>query len=130
MVLGLIDSSGKKSIVSDFIEDYVQHKKILIANNYNNKVADFVTRQNIQIFKEASFLEDIITHIGQPKFELLSPSEMENFKKSYNVTEYTTKKCPKNDAVVKYFGLKRKDIFRVVRPSPLSGYAIEYKIVV
>src|ERR1700733_2056095 len=125
-----IVTTGKKSTISDFIEDYVQYKKILIANNYNNKVVAFVTGQNIQIFKEASFLEDIITHNGQPKFELLSPSEMENFKKSYNVTEYTIKKCPKNDAVVKYLGLKKKDIFRVVRPSPISGYAIEYKIVV
>lgn len=124
-----ITSAGKQSIISEFIKEFTKYKKILVAHSYNNKIADIVTRQGIQIFRESSLLQDIISYRDQPKFELLSPKEMEAVKAEYNITDYTTKKVLKNDPVVKYFGLNKGDIYRIIRPSPTSGEAVDYRIV-
>src|SRR5208282_767864 len=110
-------------------KEYTNYKKIIIATDYNNKISDFALKHGIQIFKECSMLQDIISYRDQPIFELLSPEEMEIVKTEYNMTNYTMNKTSKSDPTVKYFGLKKSNIYRVVRYSPTSGYAINYRIV-
>lgn len=129
IVFQKISATGKQSIISEFFKEYGPYKKIIIANDFNNKIADYVSRQHTQIFKESALLTDIISYRDQPKFELLSPSEMEKVKEEYNITDYTTEKFTRSDPVVKYFALRKGDIVRIIRPSPLSGQAIAYRIV-
>lgn len=124
-----ISSTGKQSIISDFLKEYSQYKKIVVASDFNNKAIDYMHKQQTQIFKESSLLFDVISHIDQPKFELLSPSEMEQVKQEYNINEYTTNKYPSTDPIVRYFALRKGDIIRIIRPSPTSGDAINYRIV-
>lgn len=129
IVFQRISAIGKQSVVSDFFEEYAQYKKIIIARDFNNKIADYVTKHHTQIFKESALLSDIISYRDQPKFELLSPTEMEKFKIEYNATDYTTKKLLKSDPIAKYYALKKGDIIRIIRPSSISGEAIDYRIV-
>jgi len=129
IVFQKITAIGKQSIVSDFFKEYTQYKKIIVANDFNNKIADFVVKHHTQIFKESALLTDIISYRDQPRFELLTPSEMEKVKSEYNITDYTTNKLTKTDPVVKYFALKKGEIVRVIRPSLTSGEAINYRIV-
>jgi len=124
-----ISAIGKQSIISEFFKEYAQYKKIIIASDFNNKIVDYVSKHHTQIFKESSLLTDIISYRDQPKFELLSPDEMEQVKSEYNITDYTTKKLLRTDAVTKYYALKKGEIIRIVRPSPTSGEAIDYRIV-
>ncbi|XWV26581.1 DNA-directed RNA polymerase subunit 5 [Tupanvirus soda lake] len=129
IVFQRISATGKQSIVSEFFKEYAQYRKILIARDFNNKIADYVAKHHTQIFKEATLLSNLIDYRDQPKFELLSPSEMEKFKSEYNATDYTTKKILRSDPVAKYFALRKGDIMRIIRPSPTSGEAIDYRIV-
>lgn len=124
-----ITTSGKQSAISEFIKDYAEYKKIIIANDYNNKIADFALKHGIQIFKEFSMLQDIIMHRDQPLFELLSSEEMQEVMAEYNVTGYTLPKTLKSDPTIKYFALKKSNVYRVIRYSPTSGYAINYRVV-
>lgn len=124
-----ITAIGKQSAISDFLNEYAKFKKIIIAKDFNNKIADHVARQQTQIFKESSLLEDIISHKYQPRFELLTPAEMELVKQEYNITEYSIDKILRSDPIAKYFALKKRDIIRIYRPSPTSGEAIGYRIV-
>ena len=130
IVYDKITAVGKQSVINDFFKDYAQHKKILIAQEYNKKIHDYVTKNHTQIFLVSSFLQDIISHRDQPEFEVLSSREIEAVKTEYNINEYTTKKYLRSDPVVKYFGLKKGDIVRIIRPSIISGKAIDYRIVV
>lgn len=125
-----ITTTGKQSLIYDFLFTYTTYKKILIANDYNTKVVDYAQSRNTQIFKECALLVDIISHKDQPQFEVLTPTETEKVKAEYNVTEYTLKKYLKNDPVVKYFDLKKGAVVRIVRPSPTTGYSIDYRVVV
>ncbi len=129
IVFQKISATGKQSIISEFFKEYAQYKKIIIARDFNNKIAEYVLRHHTQIFKEALLLENIIDHRDQPRFELLSPTEMENFKAEYNATDYTTKKMTRTDAIAQYYALRKGDIIRIIRPSQTSGEAIDYRIV-
>jgi len=129
IVFQRITSIGKQSIVSDFLKDYAQHKKIIIAKDFNNKIMEHMNKQHTQIFRESSLLHDILEYRDQPKFEILSPTEIELFKSEYNATDYTTKKLLRSDPIAKYFALKKGDIVRIIRASPLSGNAIDYRVV-
>lgn len=130
IIFDRISSTGKKSIVNEFFEDYPKHKKIIIASDYGNKIEVYMNKHGTQIFPESAFLENIIEHDDQPQeFQLLSPKEMELVKKEYNVTEYTQDKYIRHDPVVKYFALKKGEIIRIIRASPVSGEAIAYRIV-
>lgn len=129
IVFQRISSTGKQSIVSDFLKDYAQYRRIIVARDFNNKVGDSMNRHHTQIFRESALLNDIISHRDQPKFELMSPKEMDQFKSEYNATDYTTKKILRNDPITKYFSLRKGDIIRIIRASPTSGEAIDYRIV-
>lgn len=129
IVLQKITATGKQSIVNEFFKEYAQYKKIIVARDFNNKIVDHVSRHHTQIFRESSLLSNIIDYRDQPKFELLSPLEMEMVKNEYNATDYTVKKILKSDPITKYFALKPGDIIRIIRPSPTSGRAIDYRIV-
>ena len=124
-----ITATGKNSVVSEFFKEYAKYKKIIVAHDFNSKIIDYVSKHHTQIFKEHVLLEDIISNRDQPKFELLSPTEMEQVKLEYNATDYTIDKLLKTDAITKYFALKKGDIIRIKRPSQTSGWAIAYRIV-
>jgi len=125
-----ITAIGKQSVINAFFKDYAQFKKILIVQDYNKKIYDYVTKNHSQIFLESAFMQDIISHRDQPKFEVLSPKEIEAVKTEYNINDYTTKKYMRSDAVVRYLGLKKGDMVRIIRPSLISGEAIDYRIVI
>lgn len=120
---------GKQSMISEFIKEYIDNKKIIVATNYNNKIVDFVVRQGAQIFKEFSFLQNIILQHDQPTFELLSPTEMVDVQKEYNISTYTTPKILKSDPITKYYGLQKDDFIRVITYSPTSGFSTSYQVV-
>lgn len=122
-------TTGKTSIINEFISGYEDYKKIIVTKEYNNKTAEFVTRQGSQIFKEEFFLSDIIKAKFQPTFELLSPKEVEEIKIEYNISPYTTSNLIRADAITKYFGLKKGDFIKVIDGSPTSGFSVSYRVV-
>lgn len=130
IVFSTISTTGKQSIISEFFRDYDSYKKIIVARDYINKIYKYVIKHNTQIFREESLLEDIISHADQPKFEILSPKEIEQLKSEYNVSDYTIKKMIRSDAIAKYLALRKGDVVRIIRPSPTSGEGIDYRIVI
>lgn len=129
LIMYRISSTGKQSDISEFFKNYAQQKKIVVARGFNNKIADYMSKHRTQIFEEGTLLQDIISYCEQPQFELLSPAEMALVKTEYNATDYTIKKILRSDPIVKYYALRKGDIIRIVRASPTSGLAIDYRIV-
>ena len=130
IIFDKITSVGKKSSINEFLEEYPKHKKIIVASEYINKIEVYMNKHHTQIFPENALLENIIDHHDQPvEFQLLTPAEMEQVKKEYNINDYTLSKYSRHDPIVKYYGLKKGDIVRIIRASPVSGLAIAYRIV-
>ena len=124
-----ITAIGKQSIISDFFKDYPNQKKIVVAIDFKVKIQDYTFRNNTQLFREISFLQDILTHAYQSEYELLSSDEMKKVKEEYNFDEYTGKKLTRGDAIAMYYNLKVGDVIRIIRNSPTSGKGLDYKIV-
>lgn len=129
IIFGKVTTSGKQSALSEFIKDYGKYRKIIIASEYSNKIRDYCNKSGIQIFLERDMLEDVIKGRDQPKFELLTPAEMKRVEEEYNITSYTGNRTGRDDMIARYFDLKHRDICRVYRPSPVSGYTIAYRYV-
>lgn len=125
-----IMSTGKQSLISEFIKEYESARKIIIANSFNNKTADFASKNGAQIFAEGYMLRDLVAQDDQPIFELLSPKEMAAIKMEYGIDETTAPKITKSEAVVKYYNLKKGDFVRVIELSPTSGLIVTYQVVV
>lgn len=125
-----ITSTGKSSEIYIFFKDYSKYNKIVVASSYSKKITDYVAKYDSQIFPEFSLLINLIDHELMPKFEPLSPNEMELVKKEYGITEYTTKKILQKDPIVAYYNLKLSDYIRIIRPSPTSGESVDYRVVV
>ena len=129
IIFGKVTTSGKQSALSEFIKDYGQYKKIIVAHEYSNKIKDYCSKNGIQIFLERDMLEDIILQKDQPRFEILTPSDMKKVESEYNITSYTGNRTARDEIVVRYLDIKHRDIYRVYRSSPISGYTIAYRYV-
>ena len=130
IIFNKISSTGKQSAVSEFIKDYADMRKIVVAREFNSKIEDYFKKNNTQIFTESSMLSDILKYPEQPaNFEILSPLEAANMKTIYNVSEYTIPKYNHSDPIVKYFGIKKGTIVKITRNSTTSGVSIMYRIV-
>src|SRR5437868_6287816 len=44
-----ITATGKNSAVSEFFKEYAKFKKIIVARDFNNKIADYVSKHHTQI---------------------------------------------------------------------------------
>jgi DNA-directed RNA polymerase subunit H (RpoH/RPB5) len=126
-----INSINKPSTIIDFIEKYNDSPKIIVAVDYGNKAYNDLKKKydNVEIFYQYELMMDIISFALQPKFELLTPEEMEAVKKEYNCMEKHLQKKFSNDAISKYFNLKPGDIIRSINYSVTSGQTISYSIV-
>jgi DNA-directed RNA polymerase I, II, and III subunit RPABC1 len=127
IVFDTISSVGKQSTLGEFMRYYENDKKIVVIKNYNNKVHDYVVSNSSEIFKESALMQNIIDFVYQPKFELLTPKEMEQVKTEYNFKDKNFKIYKSTDPIVRYYNLQPGDIIRIIRPSPSSGFAIDYR---
>lgn len=124
-----LSSIGKSPDIADFLKKYSEHKKIIVATEFNNRILDHIDKHETQIFLESTLMQDILDYFDQPRFEMLSPKERELVLKEYGLSDYTMKKIKPIDPISKYFGLKKGDVIRVIRPSPIAGETIDYRVV-
>jgi DNA-directed RNA polymerase subunit H (RpoH/RPB5) len=122
-------STGKQSLISEFIKEYESARKIIIASSFNNKTADFATKNGSQIFAEGYMLRDLVAHDDQPIFELLSPKEVATIKSEYGIDTHNAPKIIRSDGVVKYYNLKKDDFVRAIELSPTSGLIVTYQVI-
>ena len=78
--------------------------------------------------KEPAF--DILVHKYNPKFEIISPEEVEKVLEGLGVTKFQLPKIINKDPVVKIIGAKIDDVIRITRESPTAGKTIFYRVVV
>jgi DNA-directed RNA polymerase subunit H (RpoH/RPB5) len=129
-----VDSFSKNVDMETFLSNYVEENKIAVANKFSSKLineVDFNVKNiiNLELFSIDDFRDDKIKFQFQPKFELLSPEEMEAVKEEYRVTNKTMPRFEYDDPIVRYFNLKKDDIIRIIRPSTKSGSSIYYRMV-
>ena len=106
-----INSINKPTSIGDFLDKYKKYQKIIIAEDFGNKaLKEFNKRDNLQIFKEATLMEDIVEHYLQPKFHLLTEEEMNKVREEYICNDKHFSREHIDDAITEYYNLKPGDI--------------------
>jgi DNA-directed RNA polymerase subunit H (RpoH/RPB5) len=125
-----INSIKKPSTIQDFLNKYSTFEKIIIAQEFGNKVLNTFNKTiRLQIFKEVTLMDDVNDFHLQPKYDLLTYDEMNKVKDEYLCNDKHFRRAYADDVIAGYFNLKPGDIIRVITPSPTAGEVVSYIII-
>ena len=127
-----ITSISKSSNIGDILYSKRAAPKLIIASGITHKAQQQLHTEfpNIEVFKEADLMIDIVSHISVPKHILLTEEETAICLQDYLLKKREIPKILLSDPISKYFNAKVGQIFRIIRPSELSCESIYYRLVI
>lgn len=129
-IYGKLTTIKKIQDIDIFFENSKKDNRIFIGENINQKTyKQFLEYKNTEVFFDYELLINVIDHNLQPKFEVLSSSDIENLHKSYILDNKDIPVMLTTDRIARYYKLKDGDIVRIIRSSITSGYITSYRIV-
>ncbi|KAK3933332.1 DNA-directed RNA polymerases I, II, and III subunit RPABC1 [Frankliniella fusca] len=92
-------------------------------------IADFAPTFRLEAFWESELLVNIMDHELVPQHIVLSDQEKEELFSKYKITENLLMRIQSHDPVVRYYGLKRGQVIKIIRNSETAGRYVLYRIV-
>ena len=117
--------------LANFLEnnDEILTHKFVIVQEFNKKFFTQINNfENVELFFLYEFLEDIVSKIFMPKHILLNNEEKNELLTIYNKNELP--KLGNTDKMVRYYGAKTGDIFKIERNEVICGTYTTYRYVI
>ncbi|XP_076813614.1 DNA-directed RNA polymerases I, II, and III subunit RPABC1 isoform X2 [Clavelina lepadiformis] len=114
-------------------QEHIQRAIIVVQQSMTpsakQSLFDMAPKYILEQFLEQELLINITEHELVPEHVVLTPEEKQELLTRYKLKDHQLPRIQAGDPVARYFGLKRGQVVKIVRPSETAGRYVTYRLV-